>query len=198
MTIGTPMFAITDTETGGLKPEKNALTQVSVIVVDENLNEIEAFATKIYPRAGYTVEPAAAEINGYNEEEWKQIGMDADQADRSYAMFLDQFFKDRAAIGVAHNAAFDAKFLAHHMPNAYARYLQIGGPDRKLHDGWYCTMVALKEWRSRCKYAGTNKLGDLAQLASYEIVGKAHDALVDTRTCLAGMRWLQQHKDDTF
>ena len=194
-----PIYAVTDTETGGLSPEKNALLQVSIIIVDSDFNEIETFAHKILPRPGYSVEPGAAAVNGYTQEEWERTGMDADHADRAYSAFLDQFFKGTPAVGVAHNAAFDAKFLAHHMPSTYTRYLALGDErTRKLHEGWYCTMVHLKEWRQRCKFAGSNKLADLAAVAGYTVQGKAHDAMTDTRTCLAGMRWLQEHKTESY
>jgi DNA polymerase III epsilon subunit-like protein len=197
---GIPTYAVTDTETGGLDYRVAALTQISIIIVDDAFNELETFAHRIIPRPGYTVHPRAAEINGYNEEEWIKTGLEWEHADRAYDSFLHQWFKDRPCIGVAHNASFDAKFLKHHTPKAYARYLQWDptNPNREADDGWYCTMKALKEWRSRCKYAGANKLSDLASVAGYTVEGKAHDALVDTRTCLAGFRWLQEHLNDKF
>jgi DNA polymerase III epsilon subunit-like protein len=195
---GIPCFAVTDTETGGLNEKIHALTQVSIIIVDDELNELETFAHRVIPKPGFLVDPKAAEINGYDEAEWLRTGLTWDAAERAYAQFLEQWFPDKACVGVAHNASFDTKFIRAHMPSAFAKYLYIDEPDvasSATHYGWYCTMKALRIWRAKTKIAGKAKLQDLADLAQYTREGAAHDALQDTRTCLAGFKWLQEHKD---
>jgi oligoribonuclease (3'-5' exoribonuclease) len=194
---GVPTFAITDTETGGLDYRAHALTQISIIVVDDELNELENFQHRIIPPPGYTVHPKAAEINGYNEELWLRTGMTLEAADNAYSQFLEQWFPGRAAVGVAHNAQFDAKFIRHHLPRSYAKYHAEGGPDRKAEDGWYCTCNALRQWRSANGQPGSAKLGDLVKLANYTPTGAAHEALQDTQSCLAGLRWLQSQRKVT-
>lgn len=190
---GKPLYAVTDTETGGLDHRVHALTQISVIIVDDELNELESFAHRVIPRPGYLVDPRAAEINGFNADEWQRTGMTWDQADLSYAQFLEQWFPNSFCVGVAHNAPFDAKFLAHHMPTAYKKYYRAApqpGEEPKAHDGWFCTCDELRRWRARNSRPGKAKLSDLAELAEYKLAGAAHEALQDTRTCLAGLRWL--------
>jgi DNA polymerase III epsilon subunit-like protein len=170
------------------------LTQVSIIIVDDEFNELETFAHRVIPRPGFTVEPRAAEINGYNEEEWLRTGMTHDAAERAYAQFLEQWFPNKLCVGVAHNASFDAKFIRAHMPLAFSKYLYVEEPDSPHSSscfGWYCTMKATRIWRAKTKIAGKAKLQDLADLASYTLESAAHDALQDTRTCLAGFKWLQ-------
>jgi DNA polymerase III epsilon subunit-like protein len=179
----TAAYVILDTETGGLDPRIHALTQVSFIITDLALNELDTFAHRIIPRPGFTVDPFAAKINGYDEAEWLRTGMEWEQADRAYSQYIQQWFGTRKAVAVAHNAPFDDKFVRTHLPSVSPLFL----------DPWFCTLSALKRWRSTTKIEGKNKLSDLAELAQFKHAAgdKAHDALGDTKTCLAGLRWLK-------
>lgn len=183
------VYAIVDTESGGLDtesrglvPRTTALLQVSIIIVDKDLNELDTFAHRIIPHPNYEIQPIAAQINGYDEAEWVRTGMSWTHADSAYTQYLKQWFGDRKAVGVAHNAQHDVKFVRLHMPNTFDLFL----------DPWFCTCNALRKWRSRTKVAGNNKLASLAELAGFVHTGtdKAHDALGDTKACLAGLRWL--------
>lgn len=175
-------YVILDTETGGFDPRVNALIQVSFIIADADLNELDTFAHRVIPRPGFTVDPFAAQVNGYNEAEWIRTGMDWEQADRAYSQYIQQWFGTRKAVAVAHNAPFDDKFVRIHLPSVSPLFF----------DPWFCTLGALKRWRTRTDIPGKNKLSDLADLAQFKHASgdKAHDALGDTKTCLAGLRWL--------
>ncbi len=176
------VYAVVDTESGGLDPRVTALLQVSIIIVDKQLRELDTFAHRIIPNPAYAIEPIAAEINGYNEAEWLRTGMPWQHADNAFSQYLNQWFGTRKVVGVAHNAVHDEKFVRHHMPNTYGLFL----------DPWFCTCNALKRWRTKTGNAGKNKLANLAELAGFTHADgdKAHDALGDTKACLAGLRWL--------
>jgi oligoribonuclease (3'-5' exoribonuclease) len=195
--VSIPVYAVIDTETGGLNELKNPLIQVSVILCDKDLNELEAYAHRIIPNPMYVIEPKAAEINGYNEELWLRTGLTHDRADQSWAQFIKQWFGHRKPVGVAHNAQFDEKFFAHHMPRTSELFFHP----------WLCTMTVMKRWKANmleklkaegckdqakiAKYKGSNKLRDLVDLCGHKPL-TAHDALEDTYSCLAGLRWLKQ------
>jgi DNA polymerase III epsilon subunit-like protein len=176
------VYAVIDTETGGLFEDRHALLQVSVIIVDKDLNELDTFAHRIIPNPLFGIEARAIEVNGYDPAEWLRTGMPWDHADKAFSQYLKQWFGSRQACGVAHNAVFDEKFVRVHLPMTFNSILQP----------WFCTCDALKKWRKRTGNAGNAKLGSLAELAGYVHAGtdKAHDALGDTKACLAGLRWL--------
>lgn len=134
-----PTYIVVDTETGGLSERQHALLQVSIIITDPNLRELEAFAHRIIPRPGYEVHPEAAKINGYDEALWQRTGMTWEQAEDSYCQFLRQWFPNPAKkpVAIAHNAEFDDRFVKHHMPLTHSLIMQP----------WHCTMKMLKARR---------------------------------------------------
>lgn len=176
-------YVFLDTETGGLDPRIHALIQVSMIITDADLNELDIFAHRIIPRPGYLVDAFAANVNGYEESEWIRTGLDWEQANRAYTQYIQQWFGTRRAVAVAHNAPFDDKFVRTHLPAV----------SPLLFDPWFCTLSALRRWRKVSKVDGKCKLADLAELAQFKHADgdKAHDAIGDTKACLAGMRWLK-------
>ena len=180
------VYAIVDTESGGLDPRITALLQVSIIIVDKNLRELDTFAHRIIPNPAFNIEPIAAQINGYNAAEWIRTGMPWEHADNAFSQYLNQWFEGRKVVGVAHNAVHDEKFVRQHMPTTYGLFL----------DPWFCTCNALRKWRTVSKTPGKNKLSDLADLAQFKHADgdKAHDALGDTKACLAGLRWLKSQQ----
>jgi len=178
------VYAVVDTESGGLDPRVTALLQVSIIIVDQNLQELDTFAHRIIPNPSYNIEPIAAQINGYDAELWQRTGLPWQHADSAFSQFLNQWFEGRKVVGVAHNAVHDEKFVRHHMPTTYGTFLEP----------WFCTCNALRRWRKVTGNEGKCKLADLADLAQFKHADgdKAHDALGDTKACLAGLRWLKK------
>lgn len=181
-----PLYVIIDTETGGLSEERHALLSISFIITDRDLNVLDEFEHKIIPNPAYAIDAKAAEINGYNAQVWQEQGMTHVQADSTFTQHIDQWFPaaftnpDRRVIAVAHNATFDQKFVKVHLPNTFKRF----------HPTWVCTMWGLRQWRKRTGNDGAAKLASLAELAGFDFQGRAHEAMTDTRACLAGYKWL--------
>jgi DNA polymerase III epsilon subunit-like protein len=63
-----------DTETGGLDPQKYALLSIALYDPCQGFE----FYSKIKPEPGLLIDPQAARINGYNEEDWKDTPREQD------------------------------------------------------------------------------------------------------------------------
>lgn len=181
-----------DFETGGLSSEKHPPLQLAMLVVDENYVELDAQCVRLKPIPGYTIEPVAAQINGYNEKDWESAWNVVD-AELYFAKFIHQWFSDTLAVGVGHNIRrFDVLFMQKFFP-VCARMLSPDMVD---------TMVEFKAWRAQRNMLkvrhpqtgalvnGKNNLATLAKYAGHEMV-KAHDARWDCRASIAGLKWIK-------
>lgn len=94
------MYAVVDVETTGLDPLSDRIIDIGVILADENAQPYEHYTTRINP-----LRPVGATfIHGLTDEDLRDSPTFADVADH-LAQLLD------GKVLVAHNAAFDAKFL---------------------------------------------------------------------------------------
>jgi hypothetical protein len=177
----------------------------SEYVGQANRYEITAYAaqTNFFVRPG---PDGKWDLQSYKA--WIEAGVTVDEADRLLAKFLEAASPYKLT-GVAHNATFDEKFVTAWLPLLRQRYakpsdvvLQAlgfapggkGGLATYTRVGWICTVELMKAWRKKVGHtAGNNKLEYLAELAGVKN-DKAHDAYADTKTCLAGLRFLATTK----
>ena len=61
---------LTDVETTGLDPRRHEIIDIGAIKIDQNLNVLGRFATKVKPQYPSSIEPGALTINGYTPEAW--------------------------------------------------------------------------------------------------------------------------------
>lgn len=101
MQIPSLTLAFYDTETTHLSHHQGEVIQFGLILIKEG-EIIKKVERKIKPRHIETAHPKALEINGYNEEEWKEA-LDPVEA----ALELADLLKDTLLI--AHNAPFDIR-----------------------------------------------------------------------------------------
>lgn len=189
-----------------LKPPPGTLIEVPIPAHQDPENKkktiayyMDVFTGKTFNKAerppdAMVINAVAAEINGYVEignngrwnfdaiKDWNDKGMSSESADHSAAAFILGLFS-HPAIGVAHNADFDSKFVSRNLPKAFAYYL----------DQWFCTVKYFRSWRQKTGNKGYAKLADLAAAAGY-VPPAAHTAFDDCRSCLAGLKWLQEQQ----
>jgi len=94
-----------DTETTGLDASVHEIIEIAIITENGD-GDIKRWCTKIKPQRIEDADPKALEVNGYNEEDWR----DAPTFEEVYEHCLwDKW--DNEDIMVGHNIAFDAEFL---------------------------------------------------------------------------------------
>lgn len=163
------------------------------------------------PNQGYTLSAGAVEVNGFIQfgadgwdmdsyKAWMAESLSLEAAEDFFINWLVKHCRDMPPIGVAHNAIFDIKYFQRYLPKLFSYFAVIDPAvreDKKLSElssGWYCTCVALKKYNKISTRPAENaKLGALAKCAGYTPL-TAHEALADTRSCLAGLRWLRTGK----
>jgi DNA polymerase III epsilon subunit-like protein len=194
---------IIDTETGGFSRQDNAFLEVGCLVVDHSYNIVDSFQAYAIPEPGKTVEPGAAEINGYTPQKWGDFG-DGDPSDEELAEVVHPLYSlsdlndaitewlggRRDLIAIAHNKGFDKAWVREKLPALFAG----------LQEDWRDTQVAYKRWKKDISgvkvAAGGSKLGSICEELRYEqTTGERwvrHTALDD---CYA-TRFLAQLMDD--
>jgi len=105
-------LAFIDLETTGLFPEKHEIIEIGVVVAKHirrdgkgpALEKIEEFDIKVKPQRITDADPAALDVNGYNDADW----LFASDLKSAMQVFAD---KTEGANMVAQNVSFDAGFL---------------------------------------------------------------------------------------
>ncbi|MDH5442651.1 MAG: 3'-5' exonuclease [Candidatus Nomurabacteria bacterium] len=102
-----------DIETTGFDLGKHEIVEIGAVLVKQNWSSavptfelVKEFEVKVQPMRIQDADPTALRVNGYNEGEW------------IFAISLEQAMHQLAELGkdaimVAHNIAFDAKFIEH-------------------------------------------------------------------------------------
>lgn len=183
-----------DLETGGLDPQRHAITQIAAIACDESLNELETFECKCRFKPE-SADPEALALNSYNADVWAREAIDPREACSRLSEFLKRHADVRmlskagreywVAQLVGHNAAtFDGPFLQ-------AWYKRL---DQWMPAGYrvLCTLQRAQWWfleRPEVTPPESFKLTDLAKYFGVELP-EAHDALADCRATVGLYRAL--------
>lgn len=97
-----------DLETGGRSQNLHPILQIGAIHTDPSSRKLlRKFETKVFPEHGLTIDPAAAEICGYNRREWA-TAPSVSKAMEDFLVWLPQT-KFRLA---GYNVSFDKRFLS--------------------------------------------------------------------------------------
>jgi DNA polymerase III epsilon subunit-like protein len=171
-----------DLETGGPDPKRHPIIQIGAVVVDDQLQPIEAFEAKI--RFDKQKANAYSLRNHYHPGIWAREARDGKEVAQEFAQFLrrhatyprvsSQGRSFTVAQLVAHNATFDGQFL-------YAWFDKLGVylPARRL---MLCTMQ-LAMWHfvlNRARPPTNFQLATLCQQFGVPFhAAAAHDALGD-------------------
>lgn len=154
-------LAIIDLETTGLDPQHNEIIEIGLVLCDsDDFTIYDQFDIKVLPERPEDGHPKAYEVNGYNEEEWKDaVSLHtallalAERVQTATLMsynvsfdygFLQAAFKKTGIIDPMYHARLDLLTLAwskipHHKMQSWAlktvcAYLRIP-PEPKIHRG---------------------------------------------------------------
>ena len=178
------MYLFFDTETSGmiqreLPPEHEdqpRLVQVAMILTDEVLNIQGELSVLVRPE-GHSFDPGAVKVHGITEEKAEQFGV-------SLRTTLDMI-REMCAVAstaVAHNVEFDLAVL----DTQYRRLGEESPFDTLEHE---CTMAMTKPICMLESRRGMGFKAPTLSEAHTHFFGKpvenAHEALADTRACLA-------------
>lgn len=167
-----------DLETGGVDVGVNPVLSVAAVCSEGT------FHRYVIPVEGMVIDARAAEVNGYTEDRWRELGaveMRQAAADLKAWLISLKVPKNRLR-PVAHNAAFDRGFLAW-----MGRVTHYEFP---LDYHWECTMSMLSTLiRAGVVPAGRVNLDRLCALTGFNRK-EPHDALCDAHGCLLGLEWM--------
>ena len=169
-------YLVYDLETGGLSPEKNAITEIALIAIDgESLEETSRYTTFIRPYGNLGYDQVALEITGITME-MIMSGKDSKIVAKEVSDFITSLGTglNKKPILCGHNIKkfdnpFLDKFLQLHKRDLY----KIVSPE-----------VIDTMWWSRIKYPfdkddfGSHKLGDACMREGIEVID-AHRAMND-------------------
>lgn len=158
--VPTMTLGLVDVETTSRDPRQGRIIQLTVQKLLADEHGPIAFAPDgildLYNDPGTPIPREVVNLTGITDEMVKGHRIDPAQ--------VDAFTKGLSG-GVAHNAAFDYRFLEYHMPD-----LEI------LKLPWFCTMGDV-DWPARGIFNRT--LGNIMRVKGYSF--KEHDSLCDTR-----------------
>ena len=152
------MDAYIDLETSGLNPRYNQILSIGIIIAgEEHLIPVEHDSRK-------RVDPGALRVNGIDLARWRGYPL-------ARAMELVRELVEEHRL-IAHNAAFDAGFIAH---AAYET-------ETPIDNTWGCTL----DWSRRIPTLVGIRRRTLASLHEHltgTTPSNLHDALEDARSC---------------
>lgn len=167
-----------DTETGGLRPECDALLEVAAH------NRKWHFSILVRPQAALRVGPEAARVNGITREHALAAGVDEGAVLELLGIMATRFDATRPAVLIGQHIAFDLGFLHAAMERQ--------APHLRDKPSWGAVLVTMGlAWVDtglvgRCLFPDEDlSLGRLAQRLRVPVVGTPHRAGTDARTALA-------------
>jgi len=179
-------YVYIDTETGGLDPQSNGLTEVGAIAF--NWDEKKLIATQessiqfhIKPQKNLSYTPYALSIQGQTLEDLKEIGMGEHDAWKKLAVWMyEQLGRDwrNNPRVMAHFAQFDHGFIT-----ALARrQMEKGITSRDTRCSWFCTKALWGQMMALGMH--TCSRSSLQSIATYYGITPedAHTALDDANT----------------
>ncbi len=174
-----------DTETGGLIPSRHALLAIGAACSWSPAT----FEKHITPESqpGKTIDPQAAEKNGYSPEAWQLLGaIPMQTAIVQFYTWIAKRIEERPdALLVCHHVAFDRPFLAES-----AATLDVG--ELVHRNRWRCSQNKFSDLMDSGHIpAGSASLDRLAELSGWPHPrAQSHNALQDAQIALHGYQWL--------
>jgi len=166
-------FASIDIETGGLSSEKNPVTEIAIIIIDNDLNEIGEYSQIIIPYGNFEIQQQTLDCSNMTLD-LLNTGKDGSIVVKECCDFL---FKHKIGknmpVFVGHNSdKFDIPFIANFFDFFKTDLTKYINPDFTIDTMWWSRL----RWKESSNY----KLGTCCQNAGVEL-SQAHRALNDAR-----------------
>ena len=169
------MYVVFDTETSGLDPNYNELTEIGAVKLDNDLNEIDRYYCKVKMEYPERMNDYIKKLNHYDEELWKESAIDSKPAVEGFIEFAEGCTK------VGHNVAFDIRFVEAAYQRAMEKLFSVTGPKKSCwgkgnyHNIDTCALAA------PLKHRGLIKNAKLVTCCEYFDIknNKAHSAMSD-------------------
>lgn len=185
-------YCFLDTETTGTAPNLHEIYQISAIITDANLNELDSFNLSFRPLT-YTHESSALEVAGLTLDDLKALTASPAQAYGGFTQMLskhcNKYDKTDKMQLVGYNVRFDADFLRAFFQKNHDDYFGswFWNPPLDVMNAaaWYVQTIrpALVNF----------KLGTVCQTIGMEWdQNQAHDALYDVRQTIALFKYLRE------
>ena len=174
-------FIFLDTETGGTRPETDALLEVGIVVTDESLVTLEEYTALIMPLPSLAIDASALAINGLKPGMF--TGADAKEEPKvvgDLVALVGRHSGGRVPKLFGWNISFDEAFLR----ALFARQNQPWPLRYRTYD-----VQAMWAWWSGWTFPG---LGQVVELLWHR--RQEHRALGDARDTLAVMRFLEEQR----
>lgn len=119
---------VIDVETGGFSPAANPLLEVGFGIITSDLELLFHDSIYILPQEGTTVNPGAAEVNGYTPELWEERGAVplSEAVSMLTARWSAEYDKPLQMAGV--NTSFDLRFMQHYCQPLVAKFIDTSVP----------------------------------------------------------------------
>ena len=186
-------FAFIDTETTGTDEKVHSVYQITCIITDDQLNEIDRIDLKFRPRSGCKLEAGAMEKTGMTVNDFKALEISYNKAYHTFIEFLNKHIKpfdktDKLQF-VAYNAQFDSRFIR--------QFFKDNNDD--YYGSWFwhppiCVMMhaAWMVQHQRDKWESNFRLESLCKAAKIEFdEALAHDALYDVEKTIELYKYFQ-------
>ena len=162
-------YAMMDTETGGFDPVDNALLEIAIIGLDEDLEIVDTLAFLVKPAKGKIIGQGALAVNKIDVEEAKRDGVDVEDIESRIEEWFHKNLIFQQIMPIGHNyVRFDQKFMR----------VNISGYPRFFTTDCIDTLPASKDYARKERKAIKANLGAMREEFGIQIVN-THRALDD-------------------
>ena len=183
-------YAIIDLETTGLKPDYHEIIEISIIIIDEFLQEKNRFITTMKPNHFTRIDPKALEINKVDIQDMLSFPTDT-QVRGKFLTWKQEILGDEKLIPIGHNITFDLMFLKNFLRYHFDELFHYKKIDTKI----------LIDSLKLLKMFPDNISSSLPELTkALQIKHDAHKAYGDCKAVIKVLNWFKNnltlHLDD--
>lgn len=174
-------YAIIDLETTGLDPLRHEICEISIVLINEDLMEVNKFTSKIKPDHMNRIDEEALEVNKFTLDELETFPSSV-RVRGLLNTWKEDVLGDQEIIPIGHNVMFDLSFLREYLQDTYKQWFNYRKVDTK---GLFDTLKLLGEFPKD----ESTSLSELSERMC--IPHKPHNAYEDCMAVLSLLRRLR-------